>query len=102
MENSFHFFPLWKRGMKGDLMAFQKAKLLHKIEHLGIAASLMLLAMTARNGFFRNLLVVFPLPGDVPNLPFLAVGGTLFGHIHSFRLTPILSRFSPRIRMAFL
>jgi len=28
MENSFHFFPLWKRGMKGDLTAFQKAKLL--------------------------------------------------------------------------
>jgi hypothetical protein len=28
MENSFRFFPLWKRGMKGDLMAFQKAKLL--------------------------------------------------------------------------
>jgi hypothetical protein len=26
MENSFHFFPLWKRGMKGDLTAFQKAK----------------------------------------------------------------------------
>ena len=31
MENSFHFFPLWKRGMKGDLTAFQKAKLLLKI-----------------------------------------------------------------------
>jgi hypothetical protein len=31
MENSFHFFPLWKRGMKGDLMAFQKAKLLQKM-----------------------------------------------------------------------
>ena len=31
MENSFHFFPLWKRGVKGDLMAFQKAKLLLKI-----------------------------------------------------------------------
>jgi hypothetical protein len=31
MENSFHFFPLWKRGMKGDLTAFQKAKLLRKI-----------------------------------------------------------------------
>jgi hypothetical protein len=30
MENSFHFFPLWKRGMKGDLTAFQKAKLLLK------------------------------------------------------------------------
>jgi hypothetical protein len=30
MENSFHFFPLWKRGMKGDLTAFQKAKLLQK------------------------------------------------------------------------
>jgi hypothetical protein len=30
MENSFHFFPLWKRGMKGDLTAFQKAKLLPK------------------------------------------------------------------------
>jgi hypothetical protein len=30
MENFFHFFPLWKRGMKGDLMAFQKAKLLRK------------------------------------------------------------------------
>jgi hypothetical protein len=28
MENSFHFFPLWKRGRKGDLKAFQKAKLL--------------------------------------------------------------------------
>jgi hypothetical protein len=28
MENSFHFFPLWKRGMKGDLIAFQKTKLL--------------------------------------------------------------------------
>ena len=28
MENSFHCFPLWKRGMKGDLTAFQKAKLL--------------------------------------------------------------------------
>jgi hypothetical protein len=28
MENSFHFFPLWKRGMKGDLTAFQKAKVL--------------------------------------------------------------------------
>jgi hypothetical protein len=28
MENFFHFFPLWKRGMKGDLTAFQKAKLL--------------------------------------------------------------------------
>ena len=28
MENSFHFFPLWKWGMKGDLTAFQKAKLL--------------------------------------------------------------------------
>ena len=27
-SNSFHFFPLWKRGMKGDLTAFQKAKLL--------------------------------------------------------------------------
>jgi hypothetical protein len=26
MEDSFHFFPLWKRGMKGDLTAFQKAK----------------------------------------------------------------------------
>jgi hypothetical protein len=25
-SNSFHFFPLWKRGMKGDLTAFQKAK----------------------------------------------------------------------------
>jgi hypothetical protein len=24
----YHFFPLWKRGMKGDLTAFQKAKLL--------------------------------------------------------------------------
>jgi hypothetical protein len=30
MENFFHFFPLWKRGMKGDLMAFQKAKLLRR------------------------------------------------------------------------
>jgi hypothetical protein len=30
MENSFRFFPLWKRGMKGDLTAFQKAKLLQK------------------------------------------------------------------------
>jgi hypothetical protein len=30
MENSFHFFPLWKRGMKGDLTAFQKAKLLRR------------------------------------------------------------------------
>jgi hypothetical protein len=30
MENSFHFFPLWKRGKKGDLTAFQKAKLLRK------------------------------------------------------------------------
>jgi hypothetical protein len=28
MENSFHLFPLWKRGMKGDLEAFRKAKLL--------------------------------------------------------------------------
>ena len=28
MENSFPLFPLWKRGMKGDFMAFQKAKLL--------------------------------------------------------------------------
>jgi hypothetical protein len=28
MENSFRFFPLWKRGMKGDWTAFQKAKLL--------------------------------------------------------------------------
>jgi len=28
MENFFHFFSLWKRGMKGDLTAFQKAKLL--------------------------------------------------------------------------
>jgi len=26
MKNSFHFFPLWKRGMKEDLTAFQKAK----------------------------------------------------------------------------
>jgi hypothetical protein len=24
----YQFFPLWKRGMKGDFMAFQKAKLL--------------------------------------------------------------------------
>jgi hypothetical protein len=32
MENSFHFFPLWKRGMKGDLTAFQKAKLLQKMK----------------------------------------------------------------------
>ena len=32
MENSFHFFPLWKRGMKGDLTAFQKAKLLQKLK----------------------------------------------------------------------
>jgi len=31
MENSFHFFPLWKRGMKGDLTAFQKAKLLREV-----------------------------------------------------------------------
>jgi len=28
MEDSFRFFPLWKRGMKGDFTAFQKAKLL--------------------------------------------------------------------------
>jgi hypothetical protein len=28
MENSFHFSPFWKMGMKGDLTAFQKAKLL--------------------------------------------------------------------------
>ena len=27
-ENSFRFFPLWKRGMKGEFTAFQKAKLL--------------------------------------------------------------------------
>jgi len=33
MENSFHFFPLWKRGMKGDLTAFQKAKLLSKFKY---------------------------------------------------------------------
>jgi len=32
MENSFHFFPLWKRGMKGDLTAFQKAKLLQDLK----------------------------------------------------------------------
>jgi len=32
MENSFHFFPLWKRGMKGDLTAFQKAKRLQNFE----------------------------------------------------------------------
>jgi multimeric flavodoxin WrbA len=31
MENSFHFFPLWKRGMKGDLTAFQKTKLLRGV-----------------------------------------------------------------------
>ena len=31
MENSFRFFPRWKRGMKGDLTAFQKAKLLRFI-----------------------------------------------------------------------
>jgi predicted AAA+ superfamily ATPase len=36
MENSFHFFPLWKRGMKGDLTAFQKAKLLRKREISGL------------------------------------------------------------------
>jgi hypothetical protein len=30
MEKSLHFFPLWKRGMKGDLTAFQKAKRLQK------------------------------------------------------------------------
>jgi hypothetical protein len=27
MEDPFHFFPLWKRGMKGYFTAFQKAKL---------------------------------------------------------------------------
>jgi hypothetical protein len=27
MEDPFHFFPLWKRGMKEDFRAFQKAKL---------------------------------------------------------------------------
>jgi hypothetical protein len=27
MEDSFRFFPLWKRGMKGDFNTFQKAKL---------------------------------------------------------------------------
>jgi hypothetical protein len=32
MENSFHFFPLWKRGMKGDLTALQKAKLLQRYQ----------------------------------------------------------------------
>jgi hypothetical protein len=31
-SNSFHFFPLWKRGMKGELTAFQKAKLLLKVK----------------------------------------------------------------------
>ena len=30
-ENSFHFFPLWKRGMKWDLTVFQKAKLLRNL-----------------------------------------------------------------------
>jgi hypothetical protein len=34
MENSFHFFPLWKRGMKGDLTALQKAKLLPREKFL--------------------------------------------------------------------
>jgi hypothetical protein len=33
MENSFRFFPLWKRGMKGDLTAFQKPKLLRELEN---------------------------------------------------------------------
>jgi hypothetical protein len=33
MENSFPFIPLWKRGMKGDLTAFQKAKRLPYIEN---------------------------------------------------------------------
>jgi hypothetical protein len=33
MRNSFHFFPLWKRGKKGDLTAFQKAKLLQKLTY---------------------------------------------------------------------
>jgi hypothetical protein len=32
MENSFHFFPLWKRGMKGDFTAVQKAKLLPQFQ----------------------------------------------------------------------
>jgi hypothetical protein len=27
-EDSFRFFPLWKRGMMGEFPAFQKAKLL--------------------------------------------------------------------------
>ena len=27
MENSFHFFPLWKRRKKGDFNAFQKVRL---------------------------------------------------------------------------
>ena len=30
--NAPYFFPLWKRGMKGDLAAFQKADLLGKIQ----------------------------------------------------------------------
>jgi hypothetical protein len=32
MENFFRFFPLWKRGMKGDLTAFQKAKRLQNFK----------------------------------------------------------------------
>jgi hypothetical protein len=36
MENFFHFFPLWKRGMKRDLTAFQKAKLLQFLWFLPI------------------------------------------------------------------
>jgi hypothetical protein len=29
-DGRFHFFPLWKRGMKGDFTAIQKTKLLQK------------------------------------------------------------------------
>jgi hypothetical protein len=29
----FHFFPLWKRGRKGDFTAFQKINLLSPLEY---------------------------------------------------------------------
>jgi len=33
MDNSFHFFSLYERGMKGDLMAFQNGKLLQMFKN---------------------------------------------------------------------
>jgi hypothetical protein len=40
MDSSFRFFPLWKRGMKGDFMAFQKTKLLKKTNQGGSCKTL--------------------------------------------------------------